>query len=431
MRFLKKKNDRAEWLERAQHQQVTLDIRDPEVRKQLEMIRLTPDDLKLAKAIQPLVVTHIKHVVDEFYEVITSVPHLREIIHQHSTLDRLRRTLETHLVEIFSGQYNQSFLEKRIRIADVHYRIGLEPKWYIAAFQKVQDALLQLIYDKIENHRERIQITKLIAKLLNFEQQLVLEAYEKENLQQRQMQYDLVKQDVKTKIMKVCEDMARIAERTHATVQELVASSEVVNHSVIEGAETSQGTQNLAKEGQHKLSDLKARIDAIYNQASSMTAYMEQLHESVQGIGNVVTLVQGIADQTNLLSINSSIEAAHAGEHGQGFAVVAEEIRKLAAQTKSSIDDIQSYIDETQSFTRKVVEVITEVHDSVGESKRESDATDTAFRQIVEAMTAFSGNVNTVVHGMGSLTDSIKEISDAIEEVSASADTLYAAVENL
>ena len=427
----KEKGNYTYWLNDAKHKQVSIEIQETMILKQLEMIDLSNEEIKTAKAIQPLISIHIDEIVATFYQTITNVEQLRTIILENSSIDRLRKTLETHLIEMFCGQLNEEFLEKRIRIANIHYRIGLEPKWYMAAFQNLQSTLLHLVHRHVEDRDESMEIIQVITKILNFEQQLVLEAYEKENLRQRELQYNEVKTELKAKIMRVCEEMTYITERTNVAVQELVTNSEVVNESVLRGADASRDTHLLATDGQEKLLELESRIDSIFSRTNKMEEIVGQLNHSVQEISQVINLVQLIANQTNLLALNSSIEAARAGEHGKGFSVVAQEIRKLASQTKTSVEQIKGYVDETQDFTEEVVTIIEEVHHFVIEGKKESDASDLAFNRIMDSMSTSLDDVETVEQGMEALIYNIKEISKAMEKVATSVDTLNVAIGNL
>lgn len=427
----KRKANQVTYLDKAETMQVRLEIEDEAMLEQLKMIDLTEDDVKLAKAIQPLIIEHVKDIVATFYETITDVKHLKNIIIHNSTLERLRQTLEVHLIEMFSGDVDQAFIDKRIRIANIHYKIGLEPKWYMGAFQNLQSSLIHIVNQHITHREENERVIQMVTKILNIEQQLVLEAYEAENLRQRQQQEDEIKQDLKAKIIAVCEDMANITERTNAALQELVASSEVINHSVSRGSDASKGTQQLAQEGQGKLLELKARIAAILERANNLQDSVVQLDQSVEEIGEVNRIVQSIANDTNLLSLNSSIEAARAGEHGAGFGVVSQEIRKLSDRTKASVQQIEDYIDQTKSLTDLVVAVIADVHHIVREGQQESEAADLTFKQILDSMSANLDDVEKIEDGMASLVDNIRQISDAMEEVAVSAETLYVAVENL
>jgi len=195
------------------------------------------------------------------------------------------------------------------------------------------------------------------------------------------------------------------------------------------GAEASRHTQALAAEGQSKLAALEASIASILMRTSSMDEAVKQLNQSVQEIGQVVSLVQDIAVQTNLLALNSAIEAARAGEHGRGFAVVAQEVRKLSDQTKHSVTQIHAYILQTREYSEKVAASITEVHSIVQDSKSESEATEVAFQHIVQSMSSSLATVETVEQGMMALVQTIEEIGQASDKVVDSAATLHQAAQ--
>ncbi len=158
-----------------------------------------------------------------------------------------------------------------------------------------------------------------------------------------------------------------------------------------------------------------------------MEKSVELLNQSVREIGTVIKIVQDIAGQTNLLALNSAIEAARAQENGKGFAVVAQEVRKLSEQTKLSVEQINSYIVQTRTYTEEVVGAIQEVHQLVQASKAESEATEESFAHIVQSMARSLGEVENVEAGMRVLVQSMEEIGVATQQVVISAETLQEA----
>ncbi|MDN4075773.1 protoglobin domain-containing protein [Fictibacillus terranigra] len=153
--------------------------RDPgsSLDKQLKMISMTTEDLAVLRSVQPFVANHIEEVVTGFYSTIAHVPQLSEIIERNSSVERLRTTLERHIREMFNGKINRAFVEQRKLIAHIHFRIGLEPKWYISAFQDLQLSLLSILDEHLEEKKDFYRATAAITKMLNLEQQLVLEAF--------------------------------------------------------------------------------------------------------------------------------------------------------------------------------------------------------------------------------------------------------------
>nr|WP_236707908.1 EAL domain-containing protein [Brevibacillus choshinensis] len=153
----------------------------PEVLSQMQMINLTSNDLELIANFRPVIVSQIERITASFYESILHVDSLNQIITKFTTVDRLRQTLSNHLIEMFEGHIDSAFIKKRLKIAMVHQKIGLPPKWYMGSFQNLLNTLLQMIHEMADSHTEIEGLREAITKLLSFEQQIVLEAYENQN----------------------------------------------------------------------------------------------------------------------------------------------------------------------------------------------------------------------------------------------------------
>ncbi|MFX3634001.1 MAG: protoglobin domain-containing protein [Candidatus Pristimantibacillus sp.] len=112
-----------------QAKEVVIEVDSDQLTAQLKMIDLSLEDLRLIQSIQPIIMANIDEIIDAFYAKIIEVTALKCIITKHSSLDRLKDTLKEHIIEIFSGRINREYIQKRLQIAEVHQRIGLEPKW--------------------------------------------------------------------------------------------------------------------------------------------------------------------------------------------------------------------------------------------------------------------------------------------------------------
>lgn len=394
---------------------------DANLRGQLKMIDLTVEDLRIIRSIQPLVMEHIDEIVASFYQTVVDVDKLRTIIMDNSTVERLRNTLRLHVIEMFNGEINPEFVQKRLKIAEVHQRIGLEPKWYMGAFQNLQNAFLDIIHQHVHNSAESLVIGKAVTKLLNFEQQLVLEAYEKKNTEQQERQYELVKKELKSKISIVSQELATLTEHTNASTQELVLSSHHVNVSVAHSTEKARESRMFAVTGAASLVELESRMESIQMSSRQMEQSVLQLKDVSKQIVGIAAIVGEISSQTKLLSLNASIEAARAGEQGAGFSVVANEVKKLSDDTSEAVRQIGALIQQTNQFTQQVVDSISEVQRQVLDGQAESMQTKQVFNHIVESLESGLSEIGKVEVEMKALAEAIAEVGEAATKVAGSA----------
>ncbi|MFD1705673.1 protoglobin domain-containing protein [Siminovitchia sediminis] len=397
---------------------------DSSIIDKMNMIELTEKDMKTLKKLQPIIKEHIEEIVEEFYRVVMEVEHLQAIIHQHSTVDRLRQTLTVHIIEMFNGVIDESFIEKRLKIAKVHYVIGLEPSWYMGAFQNINDMISTLIFKDIKDRRKLQAALSAVNKMLSFEQQIVLEAYDRENMKKLNSQFEEGKVYLKNKMNAVSEGLVSLAEQTQASVVTLSSNIREVNETTTESNEQAMIAKNYADEGQAKLRELLDKISVMDKYSRDMIDSIRLLGESTDQISSVIHIVQDIAEQTNILALNSAIEAARAGEHGRGFAVLSQEVQNLAEQTKSSISQIHELISNSNQYKEQVIKSLNYVEEALMSGISTSEHTQEAFSNIAQSIQQNSMTVIKVQEQMDNLIQVVSEIERAAASVTTSAEEL-------
>ncbi|MEK4228147.1 globin-coupled sensor protein [Solibacillus sp. FSL H8-0538] len=394
-------------------------ITDKDRLLQLEIIGLTKEDLQLIRRIKPLVEVRIREVVEGFYGTIEAVPHFRSIISKYSTSERLRQTLRHHIVEMMEGRIDNTYLEKRRRVSMMHVHIGLTTKWYLAAFQKLESTIRSIVFDMNLEKVEAEKIIEAISKICNFEQQIVLEEYEKVSAQQVTEKQNQVKMEVKEVIGSISKTLEVQSQDTNEAVLELVASTKNVNTHLRNSINDAAGTKHASEEGYQQMLLLSKQTAEINEKTVEMTKMVAALDSSSSEIHAVIEIVKSIAGQTNLLALNSAIEAARAGEHGKGFAVVADEVRKLADQTKSSVEQIASLIGVSSNVTSQVIGSIHHIQALVHDGMAQNEQSLASFEKIsvaVDATISDFRNAGQQVEELSSIVETIGESTERLED---------------
>jgi methyl-accepting chemotaxis protein len=168
--------------------------------------------------------------------------------------------------------------------------------------------------------------------------------------------------------------------------------------------------------------------EAAVVQAKETDNRIGKLSHAAQQIGEVVKLITAIAEQTNLLALNATIEAARAGEAGRGFAVVASEVKSLASQTAKATDEISSHITGMQGATAESVAAIKEIGATIGQISSISTSIASAVEQQGAATQEIARSVQTVAQGTQTAATDIGQVNrGAAETGSASEEVLHSA----
>ncbi len=203
-----------------------------------------------------------------------------------------------------------------------------------------------------------------------------------------------------------------------------------------------QETLHLASDGSTEITKSVEQMEVIEGKISNLEQLVNNLGERSANISQVANLITAIADQTNLLALNAAIEAARAGEHGKGFAVVADEVRKLAEQSASSAKDIGNSIKIIEADISEVMTSMTEGIREVAIGREIVDAVGTKFSRIQKSVTDVAARTETIYKSTKQMTDSdalsvairnTKELAElnaaSTQEVSASTEEQLAIVE--
>jgi CHASE3 domain sensor protein len=212
-------------------------------------------------------------------------------------------------------------------------------------------------------------------------------------------------------------EQATATSEISTTIRELLATSRQISESAQRVAEVAAQTASAAQTGDQTVQRSQESIGTIRRQVDAVVAHMSELGRKSQQIGGVLEIINELAEQTNILAINATIEASGAGEAGRRFSVVADEIRKLADRVGGSTKEIRGLVDDVRAA------VNTTVMATEGGSK----AVDAGSRQFVEVASSFK-NIGGLV---STTTEAAKEIELSTKQQTSAVEQLNSAIANV
>jgi heme-based aerotactic transducer len=403
---------------------------DNDLSKQLEMISLTKKDLSVLTILQPQIKEKMVEIVEEFYSVIAHEKSLIDIINQYSSIEKLKQTLQIHIIAMFNGILDKSRVEGIQRIAHIHVKIGLEAKWYMSALQTLTQSLIQASSEKAQTKEDMLVIVQAITKMISFEQQLVIEAYDKEYEQLRQKS-EQEKEAIRLELSDTAQMLAGITDHTNAAVQEINAQSKEIALFASGSLEVAAAAETEATHGKNDLEKQHELMTFIETSTENISHKMKSLEQTSEKINHVVSIVTSIAEQTNLLALNAAIESARAGEYGKGFAVVASEVRKLAEETKNSVQGVSSLISEIHSQIDSISGSVDEVARLTSKGAEQTNKMNQFFDSVVHIMNNNKIQSQKTQTELVNFTAVIDEVTKSISQINDTAESLEMLSKNI
>ena len=223
-------------------------------------------------------------------------------------------------------------------------------------------------------------------------------------------------------VAKAAEHQADSTSAMAAAIEELTVSSNHISDSAHETARETSEAAGLAAQGSERVNQASAAIEKIASTVSDASGRIHALEERAKQVSTIASVIKDIAGQTNLLALNAAIEAARAGEQGRGFAVVADEVRKLAERTSSATLEIEQMIGGIQADTVGAVEAMNAALPEVQEGVHLASSAS-------ESLLAIEDGARRTLERVGEVADATKEQSSASTSIAQRVEQIANAVE--
>jgi methyl-accepting chemotaxis protein len=215
------------------------------------------------------------------------------------------------------------------------------------------------------------------------------------------------------------EQQVKSVQETSTSMNEISKGLSLVSTKTQKVADAAGGTFAKANAGSEVISKMEEQMRFIHQHVESLGHVVKGLGERSKEIGQITEVISTIASQTNLLALNAAIEAARAGEHGKGFAVVADEVRKLAEQSADSAQQISQLIHHIQKETNEAMVSMQTVVDEVSKGLEDVNLAGDSFEQIRQSVDEVSGQIAEVSQAVQQMTHGAQRIAMSIDQMAA------------
>ena len=480
----------------------------------LDQLGITPSDLEGRKAwnvftrehveilieLRELAFEHADEISNKFYDHSFSFPAFAKKVQESGSSRAPPVAAQAqYFKDLFSGTYDIAYAERRLHIGAIHHKLAISPRYYLGSYIQFYDLFFPILAKKYKRKPGRLALAiSAFLKIVNFDQQLMIEAYTMGFVNEMKGQVEKVRTQasearkntdaILTSMVQVSQAMSQLAsgsaeqaESTQSAAANVQSLSEVISNvsnaaseqaeqaklmtaqvdnlksavsqideSVRVGIETAETAANTSRAGVLVVKETVDGMDRIRQRVEDGTSLISELGAKSDEIGKIISVIEDVADQTNLLALNAAIEAARAGEQGRGFAVVADEVRKLAERVAGATKEIAELIGVVQDGVKESVtamnkgteevaegtELVTKAGDSLNEigaaSRTMNEATENVV-SLVEGVasaslqTAASSQEMNVLNA--EVTKTVEQIAAVAEQTSASVEQVTASVD--
>ncbi|MEZ9233455.1 methyl-accepting chemotaxis protein [Vibrio amylolyticus] len=350
----------------------------------------------------------LSHTVEEQFKTFSA------------TLDAEVEQFQSKLLVIKQGVTAGIIIFIMIFIYQIARSINVQVSQLLAVIQEIARSNNVSMRAELRGNNELVSISTYFNKLLDKLEVLI------SGTQSKAGQLSKTTDNMHNELQNVISQFHAQADHTTSmatAVQEMVATINEISESTAVAVEGVQQASINAQNGREVVSSTVDNISELSNILGESQTSISSLNEHVEKIGGAVHIIQGIAEQTNLLALNAAIEAARAGEQGRGFAVVADEVRALASRTHQSTEEITKVVDSIQKQMSTVVVNIEQCNEQGEQTLTASQTLDDSLSLILTDMDNIQSNSERIASAIEEQGIVMNQVSESITELNSISDS--------
>ena len=414
-----------------------------ELAERLDFIGVRPEHRAALQGFAPTVQAAMPKILEGLYSKICANAELAGMFANAAAMERAAGAQTRHWLALFSGRYDQAYLDSAQKIGQVHSRIGLEPRGFIGGYAFVLQEVLALAATHTISRWRRdsgtatlITLLAAITQALTLDMELGVTIYLEENKMANDTKLRALASTFEGSVGQMVSHLAGGSAALKTTAHTMTGTAAQANlqatavAAAAEQAAAEELTASVA-EISRQVVQSAAMTGRAVSEAERTDAIVRALADGAQKIGAVVGLITNIAGQTNLLALNATIEAARAGDAGKGFAVVASEVKNLALQTAKATGEIGAQIGHIQAATNETVSAIRDITSTIQEVSQIANAIAAAVEEQGAATAEIARNVQQTAQAAQEVAVNIIGVSSSVNETGTAAKVVLDAAADL